>query len=154
MLNFYYYREKNMKIKIEDMRLHAFDLMPDEGDAGIDLYACINDPCAIFPNDVIAVQSGIKVAIPSGYVGLVVPRSSTGSIGIHLANSTGIIDSGYRGEIIMKMRNISNNRVVISPLDRIAQLVIVPYFDYTKLTLADELDETARGENGFGSTGK
>ncbi len=129
------------------------------GDAGIDLYAAIDSIIGL-PSfgDTTTVPSGIKVAIPEGHVGLIFPRSSTGSKGLHLANVIGVIDSGYRGEILMKIRN--NNAVfigaglLIKPMDRIAQLIVMPIYNYTLIKFTDSLSSTQRGEKGFGSTGE
>ena len=146
-----------MLMKIIDDRLTPNMLMPANiGDAGIDLYACIPNAVRIFPTEVLKIPTGIKTAIPKGYVGLMFPRSGSGSKGLHLANVVGVIDSVYRGEILMKMTNNGDDSrlMQVNPLDRIAQLVVVPHFDYSKMVFTnDELPESNRGENGFGSTG-
>ena len=144
-----------MKIQITDDRLTQESLVPNAGDAGIDMHACTIKPIRLVPGEDEVVLTGIKAAIPVGYVGLLIPRSSTGSKGLHLANATGVIDSSYRGEIMMKIVNRSNENIIIKPLDRIAQMVVVPHFEYQdSLMFVHELDETSRGEGGFGSTGK
>lgn len=146
-----------MDIKIVDKRLKIDMLQPaNEDDAGLDMYACIDKNVIIPRGFSEKISAGIKVAIPKGYLGFLVPRSSTGSLGTHLANVIGIIDSGYRGEVIMNIRNNSNNNrhKIIEPMSRIAQLVIVSHFDYSGINFVDALSETKRGAGGFGSTGK
>lgn len=128
-------------------------LLAHEGDAGADLRACIVRPVEIAPNTSEWIGTGMKVAIPDGYVGLLFPRSGLGcKHGICLANGVGVIDSGYRGEIRAKLLNLGTEPYRIYPRDRICQLVIVPYAkaDYK---LAIELDKSERGEDGYGSTG-
>ena len=101
------------------------------------------------------IATGLAVAIPEGYAGLVLPRSGLASRhGLTLANSPGLIDSGYRGEVICAMVNLDREEPVkISRGDRIAQLVIVPVA-VVEPAWADELPPSARGEGGFGSTGR
>jgi dUTP pyrophosphatase len=94
-------------------------------------------------------DTGIAVAIPEGYVGLVFPRSSVSNTGAHLANSCGVIDSDYRGPI--KVRFYADS-APYNPMDRVAQLVIIPIFE-SRLERVDRLDDTERGTGGFGSTG-
>ena len=146
-----------MDIKIVDERLSVEMLQPaNEDDAGLDMYACIDKQATIPRGFSEKISAGIRVAIPKGFLGLLVPRSSTGSAGIHLANVIGIIDSGYRGNVIMNIKNNANNTEhrVIDPMSRIAQLVVVPHFDYTEINFVQDLSDTDRGEGGFGSTGK
>ena len=142
-----------MKIQILDSRLDSHMLKPAHStDAGIDMYACLPNTISILPGESQAVPGGIKTAIPEGYVGLMIPRSSAGSKGLHLANVVGVIDAGYRGEILMKITNRSSEPLFINPMDRIAQLVVTPIYEYTNLEIVAELDNTSRGEGGFGST--
>lgn len=142
------------------MEIHLLDeRLPDprpatEGSAGIDLYACVDSLVVIKAGHTVIIPSGIKVAIPVKRVGLVIPRSSTGIKGLVLANQTGVIDSDYRGEVKIPIYNNSDNPLVIDPMDRIAQMVVVYHYDYANVKVVDFLDETERGEGGFGHTGK
>ena len=117
-------------------------------DAGLDLKS--STKATIDPGAIIAFKTGIFAQIPEGYVGLLFPRSSTK---VRLANTVGVIDSSYRGEIIVKLENGSDKPVTIEKYDRICQLVLVPIICPTPLYV-DELDPSPRGEGGFGSTGK
>lgn len=122
--------------------------------AGYDLYADIKEAIQINPGDTLKVSSGIAIAIPEGCFGGIYPRSGLATKqGLAPANKVGVIDSDYRGPIIVALYNHSNIPQIIHPGDRIAQLIIQPYwqFDWDEV---DELNETERGEGGFGSTGK
>ena len=108
----------------------------------------------IRPGETKKIHTGIKVAIPEGYFGGVYPRSSTGvKRNLMLANTIGVIDSDYRGEIMMFIYNYGSSDQIIKNGDRLAQLIIQPYQRFD-IELVDELDETDRGEGGFGSTGR
>lgn len=124
-----------------------------EGDAGYDLYA--SESALLGPGQRASVGTGIAVAIPDGCAGLVLPRSGLArKHGIGLANAPGLIDSGYRGELRVLLLNADRSEEFqVDRGDRIAQLVLVRY-ESPPLEEADELDETARGEGGFGSTGR
>jgi dUTP diphosphatase len=123
-----------------------------EGDAGLDLRAAID--ATVKPGERVMVPTGVAVAIPDGHAGLVLPRSGLASNqGLTLANAPGLIDAGYRGEVICSVVNLDREEAVdIRTGDRIAQLVIVAIPAVTA-EWADELPETGRGEGGFGSTG-
>ena len=124
-----------------------------EGDAGADLRARIEGPLTIQPGDSAWVPTGVRLAIPEGHVGLQFPRSGLGcNHGICLANGTGVIDSGYRGEIKAKLLNLGTEPFTVKPGDRICQLVIVPYTK-AKFWTVKELGESDRGTDGYGSTG-
>jgi len=121
-------------------------------DAGADLRARIEQPIRLHPGQLYKVPSGVAVEIPHGYVGLLQPRSGASSEGKLVI--TGTIDSGYVGEMSMNIFNpLDSNYVVINPKERIAQLVVVPYLQ-TEFVQVDELGESERGIQGFGSTGK
>ena len=123
------------------------------GDAGADLVATSVD-FSRDSNSQIVYGTGIAVEIPEGMVGLVFPRSSIRNTTLSMANSVGVIDSGYRGEILISFKMLDKNEVVGYTIgDRIAQLVImpVPLIQYVEV---DELSETERGTEGHGSTGK
>lgn len=121
--------------------------------AGIDLYACINSPVAIYPDETCVIGSGVAFEPPKGYFGAVVPRSSVGiKRNLTLPNNVGIIDNDYRGEIMIALHNIGDQPEVINPNERIAQLVLLPYI-ICPIEEVEELTETERGEGGIGSTG-
>lgn len=145
-----------MRVKITDNRI-TWDMVKPatRGSAGIDLYACIDKPITIYPGEQVMIDSGIRIALDVGWVGKIYPRSSTGNKGLVLANSTGIIDSDYRGKIKVSLLNRNTNAhiITINPMDRIAQLVVAPHFNYDEMVQNSELDKTDRGEGGFGSTG-
>ena len=124
------------------------------GSAGIDLHV-VGIPAAeiVEPRQTMIVNTGIAVSIPEGYVGLIMPRSGLGTKGLVLGNLTGVIDSDYRGEIILQLWNRSNTPILIENLDRVAQMLIVPVAQ-PAIEVVDELDTTERGDKGFGSTGQ
>jgi dUTP pyrophosphatase len=123
-----------------------------EGDAGLDLSAA--EDAEIEPGARALVRTGLGVAIPDGHAGLVLPRSGLASRhGLTLANAPGLIDAGYRGEIVCAMVNLDRSEAVrVAVGDRIAQLVIVEV-PPTQPVWRDELPASERGEGGFGSTG-
>jgi dUTP pyrophosphatase len=122
------------------------------GDAGLDLSSRVD--MVLEPGARAAVPTGIAIAIPPGYAGLVLPRSGLAAKhGISLVNSPGLIDSGYRGEVAVILINTDKTEsFAISRGDRIAQLVI-QRVEETQLVAVPDLDETSRGAGGFGSTG-
>ena len=144
-----------MPVRLEIKRLTTDLPLPryaHPGDAGLDLYAA--EDALIAPGERILVPTGIAVAIPEGYAGFVQPRSGLAiKQGLSLVNTPGLIDSHYRGEIKVIAINL-DPRVPITVVrgDKIAQLVIQPVAR-VELAEVDELDETMRGEGGFGSTG-
>lgn len=142
------------------MRIEFRKLDPDvalprrarDGDAGLDLQA--NDTLKVGPGERAMVPTGLAVAIPSGHAGLVLPRSGLASRqGLTLANSPGLIDEGYRGEIMLAVVNLDPDQPVeIRKGDRIAQLLVVPFAEVEPAEVA-ELPSSGRGEAGFGSSG-
>ncbi len=125
-----------------------------EFSAGADLYACIENDVVVGAGERCLVPTGIAIAIPMGYGGFVFARSGTASkYGISLSNCVGVIDSDYRGELKIAIINHSKYSYTIRNGDRIAQIVIMP-IDLCEFTLCDSLDDTVRGDGGFGSTGK
>jgi len=121
------------------------------GDAGADMAA--NEEVTIEPGATVIVGTGLSMAIPEGYAGFVLPRSGLAvKHGVTVANAPGLIDSGYRGELRVGLINHSDVAFRIEPGDRIAQLVIMEVETPTFM-LVESLDETARGDGGFGSTG-
>lgn len=124
--------------------------------AGADLYACIDEAIAIKPGETKMVGTGIAMEIPDGYVGLVFARSGLAcKKGLAPANKVGVIDSDYRGEIKVALHNHNGegDALLVEAGERIAQISIVPYLK-AEFELTDELEETDRGDKGFGSTGK
>jgi len=122
------------------------------GDAGLDLRAAVD--AVVQPGERVMIPTGVAVAIPEGHAGLVLPRSGLASKhGLTMANSPGLIDAGYRGEVICAAVNLDREAPVkVHVGDRIAQLVVVALPD-VEPAWADELPETRRGDSGFGSTG-
>ena len=125
------------------------------GAAAMDLHACVDAPVVIPAGRRAVIPTGIAIALPSAdYVALVYARSGLGiKHGIAPANCVGVIDSDYRGEIMVGLQNSGDRDYTVQPADRIAQLMITPVIR-ADVTLVDELDDTARGAGGFGSTGK
>ena len=121
-------------------------------DAGLDLSAA--EDVTIHGDDIFTIGTGVAVAIPEGHVGLLFGRSSLpNTYGIQLANGVGVIDPDYRGEIIVWLLNTSQEPRTISRHERIAQLVLAPILR-PLVTPVDDLDDTSRGDGGFGHTGK
>lgn len=121
--------------------------------AGADLYACSAEEITIKAGETVMIPTGIAVAIPRGYVGLIFARSSLGTKrGLAPANKVGVIDADYRGEVMVGLHNHSAVDQTIAPYERVAQMAIVPFLQVS-YEEADDLDETERGTGGFGSTG-
>ena len=137
-------------------KLTSTAIIPTRGSekaAGYDLYADTNSVVEIKPHKTKKINTGIAIMIPNGYYGAIVARSGLSTKkGLRPANCTGIIDSDYRGDIIVALHNDSDEVQTIEPHESIAQLVICPFLS-VEFNEVDELDETERGENGFGSTG-
>lgn len=122
--------------------------------AGADLYALTDGPVAVAPGQTVLIRTGLALAIPAGYVGLVYARSGLATKqGLAPANKVGVIDADYRGELMVSLHNHGGEERVVECGDRIAQLVIAPYLT-ADFVQAEELDDTLRGAGGFGSTGK
>ncbi len=145
-----------MLIKIK--KLHPAAVLPkaaSKGAAGLDLSACLNEEAVLIPPfGRFLVPTGIAVEVPAGHVGLVAIRSSMGiKNGVTLANGIGVIDSDYRGEIMVGLLNQTNEAYTLQNGQRIAQLIVTPAPTCT-VEEVGELSATARGSGGFGSTGK
>jgi len=122
--------------------------------AGADLRAVLDAPVTIKPNESVLIHTGIAVAIPAGYVGLVYARSGIAcKRGLAPSNKVGVIDADYRGEIMVSLHNHGTTEQTIDPDERIAQMVITPFI-HCEYEEADNLDDTERGTGGFGSTGR
>ena len=143
--------------KINIKKLNENAVIPTYGSefsAGADLYALTEKPIEIEPHKTVLVHTGVAMEIPTGYVGLVFARSGLATKrALAPANKVGVIDSDYRGEIMVALHNHGEEPRTIENGERIAQLVLVPYLtaDFDEV---DELSDTVRGEGGFGSTGR
>nr|8QLD_A Chain A, Deoxyuridine 5'-triphosphate nucleotidohydrolase [Escherichia phage T5]8QLD_B Chain B, Deoxyuridine 5'-triphosphate nucleotidohydrolase [Escherichia phage T5]8QLD_C Chain C, Deoxyuridine 5'-triphosphate nucleotidohydrolase [Escherichia phage T5] len=132
------------------------DCMPKIGSedaAGMDLRAFFNDLRAIAPGKSLMIDTGVAVEIPRGWFGLVVPRSSLGKRHLMIANTAGVIDSDYRGTIKMNLYNYGSEMQTLENFERLCQLVVLPHYSTHNFKIVDELEETIRGEGGFGSSG-
>jgi dUTP pyrophosphatase len=147
---------RKLDVKILDHRLH--DQLPQyatPGSAGLDLRACIAAPMTLKPGETNLVPAGIAIHIAdSGYAALVLPRSGLGhKHGIVLGNLVGLIDSDYQGQIFVSVWNRGHTEFTMQPMERVAQLIVVPVAQ-VEFNIVDEFSASARGEGGFGSTGK
>lgn len=145
-----------MKTKIEIKKLDPRAIIPTYGtefSAGADIYALIDEPITINPGETKMIHTGLALAIPEGLVGLNFARSGMAAKrGLAPANKVGVIDSDYRGEVMVALHNHGDVPQTIENGERVAQMVFVPYYT-AEFELKDELSETLRGEGGFGSTG-
>ena len=147
---------RKLEVKILDERIRG--MLPryaTAGAAGLDLRACVAAPLTLQPGDSQLVRSGIAIHVGDPrYAAIVLPRSGLGSKhGIVLGNLVGLIDSDYQGEVLVSVWNRGKAVFTIQPLDRIAQLVIVPVVQ-VEFDVVEEFAASARGASGFGSTGK
>ncbi len=141
-------------IKVINQSKHPLPNYQTENSAGVDLKANINAEITLLPLQRVLVPTGIKIALPEGYEAQVRPRSGLAlKNGVTVLNSPGTIDADYRGEIGVILVNLSNENFVIKDGERIAQLVITKY-EKVRFEEVEVLNETTRGEGGFGSTGK
>ena len=144
-----------MKVNIKKLNENA--TLPTYGSqcaAGADLYALCDGALEIEAGSTVLVHTGIAMQIPDGYVGLIYARSGLATKrGLAPANKVGVIDSDYRGEIMVALHNHSDKVATVENGERIAQIVIAPYLS-AQFVEVDALDTTERGEGGFGSTGK
>ena len=126
-----------------------------DGSAGLDLRAMVEAPLTLNPGDTELLPTGLSIHIgDAGYAGMILPRSGLGhKHGIVLGNLVGLIDSDYQGQLMVSCWNRGNSAFTIEPGERIAQLVIVPVMQVS-LTQVDEFDDSARGEGGFGHSGR
>lgn len=142
-----------MRIK----KLNEKAIVPTYGtefSAGADLYACVDGEVVIGAGETAFISTGLAVEIPVGYVGLVYARSGLASKkGLAPANKVGVIDSDYRGEVMVALYNQSKEERTVAYGERIAQMVIAPFVQ-ADFEVSETLDDTARGGGGFGSTGK
>ena len=143
--------------KISVKKLNENAVLPTYGSAfsaGADLYALAENEIVIGPGETVLVHTGLAMEIPEGYAGLIYARSGLASKrGLAPANKVGVVDADYRGEIMVALHNHSAVVQTVAPKERIAQLVIAPFLK-AEFEEAEMLSDTARGEGGFGSTGK
>ncbi len=147
---------KNVAVKILDERMR--EQMPayaTPGSAGLDLRACIAEPITLEPGSTHLIPTGLAIHIADpGYAAMILPRSGMGhKHGIVLGNLVGLIDSDYQGQLMVSTWNRGSTAFVLNPMERLAQLVIVPVLQ-VGFNVVEEFDSSERGEGGFGSTGK
>jgi dUTP pyrophosphatase len=145
-----------LDVRVLDARLHATPPhYATAGAAGLDLRACTDSPLVLEPGASMLVKSGIAIHIGDpGYAAIVLPRSGLGAKhGIVLGNLVGLIDSDYQGEIMVSLWNRSQTAYTLQPLERIAQLVVIPVHRVT-LNIVEAFVASERGAGGFGSTGQ
>lgn len=145
-------------MKNETLQIKKIDekaIIPTYGtidSAGADLYALLDQDLEINPGEMKMISTGLSIAIPKGYVGLIFARSSLGSKkGLAPANKVGVIDADYRGEVKVPLFNHSKEIQTITKNERIAQIIFIPYLK-ANFEIVNELDDTNRGSGGFGST--
>jgi dUTP pyrophosphatase len=147
---------KTIDVKILDLRMkEQLPSYATPGSAGLDLRACIEVPLTIRPGETHLVPTGIAIHIGDpGYAAMILPRSGMGhKHGIVLGNLVGLIDSDYQGQLMVSTWNRGQNEFVLTPMERLAQLVIVPVLQ-VGFNVVDEFGSSERGAGGFGSTGK
>jgi len=143
-------------VKILDPRMRdQLQNYATSGSAGLDLRACIDTPLLISPGETHLIPTGLSLYIANpGFAGMILPRSGLGhKNGIVLGNLVGLIDADYQGPLMVSTWNRGQQPFTINPLDRLAQLVIVP-IQQVEFNVVDEFPSTDRGAGGFGSTGK
>jgi dUTP pyrophosphatase len=147
---------RKLEVKILDERIRG--LLPHyatPGAAGLDLRACVDAPLTLAPGDSQLVSSGIAIHLGDpGYAAVVLPRSGLGAkSGIVLGNLVGLIDSDYQGPLMISVWNRGKSAFTVQPMDRIAQLVVVPVVQ-VEFEVVEDFAASARGAGGFGSTGR
>lgn len=144
-------------MNINIVRLTDSAKLPDRGSAlaaGYDLFADVTEEVKVLPHETKMIGTGLAMEIPEGYFGGIFARSGlSAKEGLRPANCVGVVDSDYRGEIKVAVHNDGEIERVITPSEKIAQLVVVPFLSVS-FNEVSELTDTARGEGGFGSTGK
>jgi len=147
---------KTIDVKILDSRMkEQLPAYATAGSAGLDLRACIDTPLAIKPGETHLIPTGIAIHISDpAYAAMILPRSGMGhKHGIVLGNLVGLIDSDYQGQLMVSTWNRGQSEFVLNPMERLAQLVIVPVLQ-VGFNVVDEFTSSERGIGGFGSTGK
>lgn len=121
--------------------------------AGADLYACIENPVSILPGQTILIPTGLSMEIEEGFAGFIYARSGLATKrGLAPANKVGVIDSDYRGQVMVSLHNHTDMPQCVEPGERVAQIVFAPVYQ-AEFAMVDALQETERGTGGFGSTG-
>ncbi|MDR2570737.1 MAG: dUTP diphosphatase [Oscillospiraceae bacterium] len=142
--------------KLSVIRIHESANLPErktEGSIGYDISACLDDEVTIIPGETKKIGSGFAIALEPGFAAFIYARSGLGiNYGIVPGNCVGVIDSDYRGEIIVGLKNTSDEQFTVKNGDRIAQMVIAKC-ETPQIVLCEDLDITKRGTGGFGSTG-
>ena len=142
-------------IRVKKVRANA--LLPAYGSAaaaGADLYACLEEPVVIEAGKTVFIPTGLSMEIPAGFAGLIYARSSMGTKrGLAPANKVGVIDSDYRGEVMVALHNHGQQAQTVASGERIAQLLVTPVLQ-PAFEEAEELSDTVRGKGGFGSNGR
>jgi dUTP pyrophosphatase len=147
---------RKLDIRILDERIRSnLPAYGTAGSAGLDLRACIDAPLTLAPGETSLVPSGLAIHLADpGLAAIVIPRSGLGpKHGVVLGNLVGLIDSDYQGQVLVSCWNRGKEAFVVNPLERIAQLVVVPVVQ-VQLNVVESFAESARGAGGFGSTGK
>lgn len=146
-----------MNANVKFIRLNPMAQVPTRGSlcaAGYDLSAAVDSNIVIAPHTTVKISTGLAVALPEGTFGGVYARSGIAAReGLRPANCTGVVDSDYRGELIVALHNDSNEYRIVEPGERIAQFIVQPYVNI-EFVESETLDDTERGSGGFGSTGK
>ena len=145
-----------LDIKVLDPRMHSnLPAYATSGSAGLDLRACIDAPITLKPGDTTLIPTGLAIHLDDpGLAAVIIPRSGLGhKHGIVLGNLVGLIDSDYQGQLMVSCWNRGREAFEVKPLERIAQLVVVPVVQ-VELNVVESFEESARGAGGFGSTGK
>ena len=142
-------------MRVKKLRENA--VIPTYGSAdaaGADLYACLEGSVTIEPGKTVFIPTGLAMEVPRGYAGLIYARSSMGTKrGLAPANKVGVVDSDYRGEVMVALHNHGSEAQTVAPGERIAQLLVTPVLAPAFLE-CDDLSDTTRGTGGFGSTGR
>ena len=149
-------KRKTLDVKVLDERIRAqLPAYATAGSAGLDLRAAIEDPITLRPGDSALVPTGLAIHLGDpGLAAVIIPRSGLGhKHGIVLGNLVGLVDSDYQGQVFVSCWNRGRDPFIVNPLERIAQLVVVPVVQ-VELNVVDDFEQSARGEGGFGSTGK
>ena len=145
-----------LDLKILDARMREqLPAYATTGSAGLDLRACLDEPLTLKPGETALVPTGLAIHVADpGYAALILPRSGLGhKHGIVLGNLVGLIDSDYQGQLMISTWNRGETAFVLNPMERLAQLVIVPVVQ-AEFNIVDDFEESVRGVGGFGSTGK
>ena len=146
-----------MKQSVRVKKLRSDAILPTYGtafSAGADLYACLDRPVTIAPQQTVLIPTGLSMELPEGFAGLIYARSGMAvKRGLAPANGVGVIDADYRGEILVALYNHGGTAQTVSPGERVAQMIVTPFLT-AEFTQVEQLQDTDRGSGGFGSTGK